>query len=165
MPATTRQMAEIAGVSEQTVRNYTRRYAELLSPQARGETGPRLFNDQDVQVFCSIAAMSRENIPPQEVIERIKDGDVYIDHTTPQQTTPNAPQSPQTPLEASPAPIVVYIDLQRQIDAVVRRQDAFDIERATERRNDKLQGALWGAIVALAAGCFVLWILYLLSWL
>lgn len=152
MPATTRQMAEIAGVSEQTARNYSRVYAELLSPQARGATGPRLFSDQDVQVFCSIAAMRRGNIPPQEIIERIKDGDVFVDHTTPQQAT----QSPQTALEATQTSIVVYADLQRRIEAVERRQDVL-------LRAAVLWGALWGAIAALVAGGFVLWLLWLLA--
>jgi DNA-binding transcriptional MerR regulator len=156
MPATTRQMAEIAGVSEQTVRNYTRRYGELLSPQARGETGARLFDDQDVQVFCSIAAMYRANMPPQEIIERVKGGDVFVDHTTPQQATPNATQSQKTALDAPQAPIVVYADLQRQIDALRRSQDVL-LKAAV------LWGALWGAVAALAFAAFVellWWLLY-----
>lgn len=143
-------MADIAGVSEQSVRNYSRTFAELLSPQARGETGPRLFSDEDVQIFCSIATMRRENVPPAEVIERIRRGDVYIDHTTPQQAT----QSPQTHQEAPQASIVVYADLQRQIDTLRTRQDVL-------LRVAALWGALWGAVAALVAAGFVVWVLYL----
>jgi hypothetical protein len=56
---------------------------------------------------------------------------------------------------------VALSSLQRQIDALVRTTRRMEDERATERRNDKLQGALWGAIGALVAGAFVLWVLYL----
>jgi DNA-binding transcriptional MerR regulator len=143
-------MAEIAGVSEQTARNYTRTFAELLSPQARGETGPRLFNDEDVQIFCSIASMRRENIPPAEVIERIRRGDIYIDHTTPQQTTQSPPQSPQTALEAPNALLLIQSQI-REIKAT----------QATLLRAAALWGALLGSIVTLAAAGFVLWVLYL----
>lgn len=156
MPATTRQMAEIAGVSEQTARNYSRVYAELLSPQARGEIGPRLFSDQDAQIFCSIAAMRRDNVPPAEIITRIKHGDIYIDHTTPHQATTNEPQATQAALEAPHALMLVRSDLQRQINALQRRQDVL-------LRVAVLWGVLWGAVAALVAGGFVLWLLWLIA--
>jgi len=149
-------MAEIAGVSEQTARNYSRVYAELFSLQARGETGPRLFNDTDIQIFCSIATLRRENIPPQEVIERIKRGDVYIDNTTPQQTTPSAPQATQTALEATQGSIAVYSDMQRRIEAIERHQHVL-------LRAAVLWGALWGAVAALAVATFVLWAIWLFA--
>ncbi len=128
MPTTTRQLSKIAKVSEQTVRNYTRDFAELLSPQARGDVGSRLFTDKDVEVFCSIATLRREGVPPTEVIERIKRGDVYIE-TAPQQTTPNEPQATPEPQDEPQAPIVLYGNLQRQIDALQRRQEWQDKKR------------------------------------
>lgn len=145
-------MAEIAGVSEQSVRNYSRTFAELLSPQARGETGARLFNDEDIQVFCSIANLRRENVPPAEVIARLKRGDVYIDHTTPH----HAPQATQNALEASQTLFLVRNDLQRQIDALRGTQTVL-------LRVALLWGMLWGAVAALAVGAFVLWLLWLLA--
>lgn len=159
-------MADIAGVSETTVRNYTKRFGELLSPRARGDLGPRLFNDEDIQIFCAIATLSNENLPRSEIIERIKAGDVFIDHTTPQQATPGSTQhapSPQAALEAPQMLMLVRSDLQRQINEIKRTQRSLEAERATERHKDKLQGALWGAVAALALAGFVLWLLYLLA--
>lgn len=157
MPLTTRELARLAKISEQSVRNYTRDYAELLSPQARGETGNRLFDDADVQTLCAIAELRRENVPPDTIRERLSRGDVYIDvatddHNTPQQAT-SAQEGPQAHVLA----LVVQHDLERRLDAVERAQQLLEAERATERRNDKLQGALWGAIAAFAFGGFVLW--------
>lgn len=156
MPATTRQMSDLAEISEQTVRNYSKRYRKLLSPQARGETGQLLFDDEDIRVVCTIAHMRRENIPPKTIIERIERGDLYIDHTTPQQATPSEPQAPQTALEAPPTVLLSLSTMQRQIDALQRRQDVL-------LRVALLWGALWGAIAALVAAGFVLWLMWLMA--
>jgi DNA-binding transcriptional MerR regulator len=162
MPTTTRELARIAQISEQTARNWSREYAELLSPSA--QRAPRLFDDGDVQTFLSIAALRRANVPPGEVIEQLRAGDVVIDvtnHNTPQQ---QATTGHTTAVEARSEALLVPValsSLQRQIDALVRTTRRMEDERATERRNDKLQGALWGAIGALVAGAFVLWVLYL----
>lgn len=158
-------MAEIAGVSEQTVRNYTRRYGELLSPQARGETGARLFSDQDVQIFCSIASLSRENIPPNEILGRIKQGDVFVElanHTTPQQAT----QSPQSAAAANTAMLAAARDALDASNAILLIQSQMVEIKATQAvllRAAALWGALLGSIVTLAAIAVVVWILYLLT--
>lgn len=156
MPTTTRQLAKIAKVAEQTVRNYTREYAELLSPQARGDVGPRLFSDEDVRIFCSIATLRKEGVPTAEVVERIQRGDVYIDLATPtpHQTTPNAPQATQTAPEAPQALMLVRSDLQRQINEIKRTQ-------ATLMTAYLLWGGLWGVVVGLAIAALYSWILYL----
>lgn len=151
MPATTRQMAQIAQLSEQSVRNYSREYAELLSPQARGQAGSRLFNDQDVQTLVAVAALRRQGVPQAEIIARLRAGDVYIDATpSPHQATPNAQEAPQ----ATFALQVAQSGLQRQINEL----------RATQRlllRAAVLWGALLGAIAALVAAGFVVWVLWL----
>lgn len=154
MPITTRQLSKIANVSEQTVRNYTRDYGELLSPQARGENGNRLFSDEDVQIFRSIADLRRQDVPPAEVIKRLRVGDIYID-AKPHQATPNEPQATQTALDMPQMLFVVRSDLQRQINEIKRTQ-AVLVRAAT------LWGALLGAITALVLGAFVLWVLWLL---
>lgn len=146
-------MAKIAGLSEQSIRNYSRDYAELLSPQARGQAGARLFDDADIQTLITIASLRREGIPQAEVIARLRAGDIVVDTTpTPQQTTP----SPQEAPHATFALQVAQSSLQRQIDEL----------RGTQRlllRAAVLWGALLGAIAALVAGGFVLWVLWLLA--
>lgn len=156
MPHTTAQITKLANVSPQTVRNYTREYGELLSPQARGETGPRLFNDEDTRIFCAIVDLRKAGVPAAEIIERIRRGDVVIDvapQAPPHEAT-NSPQAPQIAQDGPQALMVLQRDLQRQIDAVQRRLDARDLVAiyAAERR---------GAAVALVFVGFLL----LFAWL
>lgn len=148
MPTTTRQLSKIAKVSEQTVRNYSREYRDLFTPAARGEDGPRVFSDEDVQVFCSIASLRREGVPPAEVVERLQRGDVYIE------ATPNSPQATPTPQEATPALMLALSGVLARLDALERNQELI-------RRNDKLEGAMWGIVVGLAVAALYWWTLYL----
>src|SRR5690606_15535533 len=130
MPTTTRQLARLAGISEQTVRNWSEVYAELLTPAARGEAGARLFADEDVQVFCSIAELRRDNVPPAEVLDRLRRGDVYIDladhTTTPHQAPTDAPNATEGHRDALLLPMALsslqasHNALQRRIEAVER---------------------------------------------
>lgn len=159
MATTTRQLSKIAGVSEQTVRNYTREFGPLLSPAARGEGGTRLFDDQDVQTFCAVVDLRRENVPQAEIIERLQRGDIYIDavgHTTPQQEATSQTQATQTALLSQEVLMMVRSDLQRQINALRRTQTIL-------LRGAVLWGVVLGAIGAMVAGGFVLWLLWLLA--
>jgi DNA-binding transcriptional MerR regulator len=155
MPTTTRQMAKLAGASEQSIRNWSRDYAELLSPSARGEHGPRLFDDADAQTLRTIAELRRANVPPDEVMARLRGGDVYIDvvpHTTPQQATP----SPQESHSEAFAPPMVLSSLVARLEAVERHQARLLSEALR-------WGMVLGAIGALVAGAFVLWLLWLVN--
>lgn len=146
-------MALLAHISEQSVRNYTRRYGALLSPTARGETGPRIFNDSDIQVLCTIASLLREGVPAAEVIDRVRAGDIVIDATpTPQQATTETHNA----IEPSQSLMLVRSDLQGQINALRRTQTIL-------LRAALLWGMLLGAIAALAFGAFVLWLLWLVA--
>lgn len=126
MPTTTRQLSKIAKISEQSVRNYTREYAELLSPAARGESGPRLFSDEDVQTICTVATLRREGVPPAEVIERLRRGDVYIDTTTDQNRPHQATPSPQEGQGDALMPLAVQSSMVARLDSVERRLDTRD---------------------------------------
>lgn len=151
MPTTTRQLAKIAAISEGTVRNYTRDYAELLSPAGRGDVGARLFSDNDVQILCTIAALRKEDVPRAEILERLQRGDIVVDATTsPQQAT----TSPQEGQGAHLATVDVQPIILARLDAVERHQ-------ATLLRAAMLWGALLGAIAALVFAGFVVWVLWL----
>jgi DNA-binding transcriptional MerR regulator len=151
MPLTTRQLARHAHVSEQTVRNYSRDYGALLSPAARGETGNRLFSDEDVQIFCTIASLRREDVPPAEIVERLQRGDIYIEATpSSPQATPSHTDTPQGAQTA----LVALSTIQARLDAVERRQEML-------LRHGVLWGVLLGAIATLAMVGFLAWVLYL----
>jgi DNA-binding transcriptional MerR regulator len=153
MPTTTRQLAKLAAISESSVRNYTRDYSELLSPQARGDAGPRLFSDSDVQTLCTIATLRKEDVPRAEIIERLKRGDIVIDTaTSPQQAATSRTEGQGEALAIQ----VVQSSMEARLNAIERRLDNRD-------RGLMLWGALWGAVAALAFGTFVLWVLWLIA--
>lgn len=153
MPITTRQVAKLAGISEQSVRNYSRDYAELLSPSATGEHGPRLFDDTDAQTLCTIAALRKEDVSRADIISRLQRGDIVLDATlSPHNATPNATDGQHAPQ----MPLQVQSMLMARLDALERTQTVL-LRAAT------LWGALLGAVVALAAAGFVLWLFYLLA--
>jgi DNA-binding transcriptional MerR regulator len=141
-------MATLAGISEQTVRNFTRTYAELLSPAGRGEMGARAFSDEDTQVLLSVATMRRAGVPPAEIIERIRRGDVYIE---PQQTTTHEPQATPSHTEAQHAPLAA-IEVQSMLDAYV---DALQREKGR---------VLWSHGVAFYLGMVTMGVIFLLVW-
>jgi len=49
----TSEVAELLGVTGSTVRNYTKAFADYLSPGARPSEGQRQFTDQDLRVLAT----------------------------------------------------------------------------------------------------------------
>jgi DNA-binding transcriptional MerR regulator len=158
---TVSQVARQANIAPNTVRGYAKKFPDLFSEAATPLQGERRFNDDDVATICSLVALKNSGMALMDAAERLRSQEAppVIDAIA---TPLQAPASPQTALAAPQATLQPYNDLQRQIDEIRHAQRRLEIERATERRNDKLQGALWGAIAALVAGGFVLWLLYLL---
>lgn len=154
MPATTAQVAKIANVSVQTVRNYTREYGELLSPQARGETGQRLFSDEDTRIFCAIVDLRKSGVPPAEVTERIRRGDVVIDGFTTFTTSVAHQTSPQNATEAPQVPTIAEYSPQAFIEALERHH-----ARQSERLYWSHVRAFLAGMVAMAAAFYLAWLL------
>lgn len=119
------QVAKLANVSVNTVRNYGRDFADLLSPDARGEHGPRLYSDSDVETICTIAALRSSGVPPAAVAERIRNQDVppVIDvaSTPPLQDPPIEAQATQ---ETAFGLQAIQSSLQARLEAVERRIEA-----------------------------------------
>src|SRR5215203_2297028 len=101
MPSTPAQVAKQANVSVQSIRNWTKEYAELLSPEARGEMETRLFSDADVEVLLTIAGLRRIGWPAAEILRHVKEGTVpaVVDVPIAPHKQPTMPyNSPQTRL-------------------------------------------------------------------
>lgn len=150
------QVARKANVTAQSIRNYSRDYADLLSPAARGDDGPRLYTDKDVDTLCTIAALRKSGVPPHEVAGRVRNGDAppIVD------VVANAPlNDPQEALkagqEASFAIQIVQSTLNARFEAIERRFEARE------------RGALWWAwgqgiwlgMVLMGAIFFAMWLL------
>lgn len=157
---TTAQVAKIANVSPQSVRNWSREFADLFSPAARGEGSARLFNERDVEVMCAIADLKKSGVPSSEVAARILNTDVspILDL----EATPH--ESPTPPHEATASPPLlpmVLTSLEARLQAIERRQEAEIRHQAMLTRNAlwwaRLQGAIAG-IVLLSAMLFLIWL-------
>lgn len=136
------QVAVLLNVHPNTVRSWTRDYADVLSPSARSR--PRLLTPRDVAILQLVAQWRTAGLPPDAVLSRLRtvpDTDVaqpYIDATvTPtmaadaSSSTPDVPAVPVTAtVDASlllrelttvlDARSAQYNDTLRQLDARLR---------------------------------------------
>ena len=156
MPHSPAQVAKTLGISVQSVRDWTRQYAPILSPQARGENGPRLFDDNDLNTMRTIAGLRRSGLRADEIIQRVQHGSippiVDVAHESPQQ------QPTETPQTATEAPLALYAlqsSLDKRIDALERALVALD-QRQSEAANKFVSGAVVGAAVVLVVVALVL---------
>ena len=156
MPHLPAHVARTLGISVQSVRDWTRQYAPILSPRARGENGPRLFDDTDLATMQTIASLRRSGLRADEIIQRVQDGEVPpivdIAHESPQQ------QSTETPQTAPDAPLALYAlqsSLDKRIDALERALITLD-QRQGEAANKFVSGAVVGAAVVLVVVALVL---------
>jgi DNA-binding transcriptional MerR regulator len=149
------QVAKQANVTAQTIRNYSTDYGALLSPSARGEAGPRLYTDKDVEILCAIAALRKSGAPPAEVAQRIQSeaAPPVIDVTL------NEPSNQaQEALNLSRSdvltPQMVLSTINGRMSALERRLDTRDREAFWWA----LGMGIWIGIVIMGAMFFVLWI-------
>jgi DNA-binding transcriptional MerR regulator len=140
------QVAKRANIHSNSVRNYSREYGEFLSAGARGEAGPRLYTDEDVDVLCAIAALRKSGVASGEVGEHLRQRAV-ID-VTPQE----APQALQMPTLIQSSVPEVYNALHARLDSLERRVD----RQATERIE-----RVW----IFTAGMVAAGVIFILAWL
>jgi DNA-binding transcriptional MerR regulator len=161
MPETPVKVGEIAkslAVDPNTIRNYCRRYPQYLSPSANpANGGTRLFTSRDVALLSFIHSALHSGMNHAEISMKLHEKSFNVDgqdivvgmvDVVPAQ----AAQTALAPL-ALPAEISI---MRHEIDEI----------RATQRlllRAAVLWGALLGAIAALVAGGFMLWVLWLLA--
>lgn len=170
---TTAQVAKIANVSLQSVRNWTRQYPELFTPEARGEAadGVRLFSDRDVEVMCAIADLRKSGVPSSEVIARINNGDVppIVDiEATPHESPHEAPTAPHEAQEAPLATQTVLSSLNARFEGHDRLFEALqrqlDTQAAQQRaeRHDRLWTLGLGILIGMVAAMVLFVVAYLL---
>lgn len=152
---TVSQVARIANVAPNTVRNYARQFPDLFTEAARGLQGDRRFDDEDVATLCTLVQLRASGMTLAEAAHRIRGDATPAIIDVPASTLQDA-ASPTDAPEAPQTALVALSTMQARLDALERQQ-------TTLLRAAALWGALLGAIVALAAGSFVLWILYLLG--
>jgi len=69
------QTARYLGVSPATVRNYTRQFADHLSPTASPPPGqPRRFTEEDLRVMATVKSLLTEGVTYEQARRRLADG-------------------------------------------------------------------------------------------
>lgn len=137
------QVAKRANIHPNTVRKWASEYAALLSPQT---TGARLFSDEDVQIFCTIAALRRSGMPPADVAASIRDKAPTVVDVAP--NAQDAPQATQAYVEPLSSTLVPYIALQSRVEALERRVESNGAQLIT--------GIVIGAAITLTVVAIVL---------
>lgn len=125
---TTKEAAQVLGVSVGTLRNWSDQYAGSLGETARpGHQPERRFADKDLTVLTYIKQLRAEGLQAEQIRERLaettfQDVEILQQQTTiegdkPQQTTAIDLPTAQGLQHSTPAPLVALVDLERLIDA------------------------------------------------
>jgi DNA-binding transcriptional MerR regulator len=100
------------GVHPDTIRNWTERFPEFFSPEARGEKGlRRVFTFEDADILYSIKTWLGQGFQFETIRAKLADGERL-------QTIP----SPSKPLEGESA-LTVYSQL-RQLETIINERDS-----------------------------------------
>lgn len=158
--------AKAVNLHPNTIRGWTKQYAEFLSPGSQER--PRRYTPADVAVFQAIEDMRRQDIEPDEILQRLRqipEADLQqpsIETVTeaPETTKPGAADEYNLEtVSGASAAILAVRELASvatsRIDDVNRRLDSLEKQRSNT----------WFAIVgfALGAGVVLLAILIVLS--
>lgn len=150
--------AVVLGVHANTVRAWTREYADVLSDSAQGR--PRILTPRDVALLQHVAQLRADGLTQDAIIARLRDvpdADIqqpYIEATASSATpteTPTVPASPTADVTLVLREFSSLLDTRtadvtsdvRQLDARLRR---------LETRNTAQRGVLLGVLLGVAVG-------------
>lgn len=74
-------VARLVDVSASTIRNWTRDYAEFFTESARGESGERLYTDQDVSVVKYVAQLRQDRMSRKAILLHLRETGIEGDET------------------------------------------------------------------------------------
>lgn len=153
--STPSQVAKALNLSVGTVRNWSREYAEYLTPAARGEHGHRRFSPDDVGLLRRVADLRGSGMNRDEILQRLADGlwPAAGDDVAPAvvDVTPEAPQTPQEAPHGAEFPPAVLFTLQRQIEALEARD------------RERFAVFVYGAAAGFIAFAIIFWLVWLLA--
>ena len=135
---TTSDIARQLGVTPSTVRNYTKAFAQFLSPGATPAEGQRQFTDKDLRVL----AAAKSFLDLGQTYAQAADNMALIDLDT--------LEEPGPPVEAQstalvPRMLLVEVDRRHSQElgrAIAERDQALDRVAALEREVGRLEGQL-----------------------
>jgi DNA-binding transcriptional MerR regulator len=114
---TTKQTADAAGTSSSSIRNYTRAWAEFLSPGANPPAGEqRQYTPEDVAVMATIAALRSRMATAEQIRDALESGERL--------ELPPEPEPEEAPAE-SPNALMLYVQrvnsLENRVDTLTDR--------------------------------------------
>jgi DNA-binding transcriptional MerR regulator len=113
------------GVHPDTIRNWTERFPEFFSPEARGEKGlRRVFTIEDEDILYSIRTWLGQGFQFETIRAKLADGERL-------QTIP----SPSKPLEGESA-LAVYSQL-RQLETILTERDSLIEHLRSENKEQR----------------------------
>lgn len=120
------EVARIVDVSPQTIRLWSDRYAEFLSPSAKPERGEiRDFTEDDVRVLLTIKRESDRRLTFEELVEILKSGDRVEEIPDPVEVEEDVPVSEHAMALAK------ITALQRELNTI-REQHNREVDRLFE---------------------------------
>jgi DNA-binding transcriptional MerR regulator len=126
---TVTQVAAKADIALNTVRNYAKAYPDLFSEDARGLKGNRLFNDDDVEVICTLVALKASGMALDDAAERLRSQSapsiVDVGATPLQQASTNAQEAQEGAITVQAVLSnheAQFVQLRGEIEALRTRQ-------------------------------------------
>jgi DNA-binding transcriptional MerR regulator len=157
MPYKPAEVAKLIGISVQAVRDWSRQYAAILSPQARGEQGPRQFDDSDLDTMRTIAGLRRTGLRADDIIQRVQDGSIPPLVEVAQEAPQQSPQEPHTNVTAPPGEALALQIAHTTLTALQSRLDALEQRLDNQAREGRTRAGMFA--LGLVAGIFVVLII------
>jgi DNA-binding transcriptional MerR regulator len=152
----TTEVAQVCGISLNTVRQWANDYSAFLGPNARGEQGDRAFSTNDLEVLKYVAQLRSERMRKDAIIQRLGETTFpeieQADQPLSELALPDATESHH----AAPGAIV-------GLDAINTLERRFEALEAG--RKDFAQGVALGFIGALVFVIFLLLLFLLRNYL
>jgi DNA-binding transcriptional MerR regulator len=131
-PVTTKQAADITGISRQSLRAYTARYARFLSTDATPAAGiERKFTEADLRTLRFVYGITSAGRSHDEAIERLQAGELAdFDWQAPEPTT--------APADARESMGALLVPIERLQASAALLEDARQREAAALARAEEL---------------------------
>ena len=162
---TTADIARELGVSKMTVRNWTTRYAEFLSPAASPQPGAqRAFTQRDRIVLSFVAGMVSEGHRHEFIAQRATETTFDPNEITPADELAtdqphDAADEHHAPIVAGDVPTYLAALATRQDDHIQRQDDRIRQLEDSVRRIDNHTRLIVAAVAGVVAGAVIVGIL------
>ena len=125
------ELARRAGVPAATLRAWERRYG-VISPQ-RGESGYRLYSEQDERRVRSMIELIEEGLAPAEAADRVRAVEAESPAVSAETSTAPTTSPPTAQASSNPAAPVPLIAVREELVAALREFDGESADRAIDR--------------------------------